>query len=164
MGRDKALMTLDGVTLLTHARALLRDAGAASIAVAGRADVEGGLPDLRPGGGPARATSDALLALADAGHGLALVIPVDMPLLTVAALDPLIAGAAAGAAAYEGHPLPLCARLDAHTLAAAQPDSMNDLLAALSAIRLPADDLDPLVLTNVNTPEDWARLAAARGA
>jgi molybdopterin-guanine dinucleotide biosynthesis protein A len=160
MGRDKTQLLLDGVTLLDRARALLREAGAASIAIAGRSDVEGGIPDLRPGGGPARATADALLALADAGHELALVIPVDMPLMSVATLEPLIAAASAGAAAYERHPLPLCARLNAATLEAAAPDSMKDLLEALSAIRLPVEGLDPRQFTNVNTPEDWARLSA----
>lgn len=162
MGRDKALMALDGVTLLDRARAVLREAGAGSVAVAGRSDVEGGFPDLRPGDGPARAAADALLAFADAGHELALVMPIDMPLMTASVLEPLTAAASAGAAAYERHPLPFCARLHAPTLAGAAPNSMRDLLEALSVIWFTAEGLDPRVFTNVNTPEDWAKLTAGR--
>jgi molybdopterin-guanine dinucleotide biosynthesis protein A len=158
MGRDKALLELGGVTLLERARALLKEVGAERILVAGRADVEGGFADVAPGGGPARAARDALLALADAECELALVIPVDMPLLTVPALEPLIAAAAAGGAAYENHPLPFCARLYGPTLHAMEPNSLRDLLDAVGAVRLPVMGFDENVFANVNTPEDWAAL------
>jgi molybdopterin-guanine dinucleotide biosynthesis protein A len=161
MGRDKALLELDGVSLVDRARALLREVGAQTVAVAGRTDIEGAFADLRPGSGPARAACDALLALADAGHEVALVMPVDMPFMTAAALEPLLAGAAAGAAAYENHPLPFAARLQTPALEAAAPNSMKDLLSALSALRLPAEGIDPRTFTNINTPEEWAKLTAS---
>jgi molybdopterin-guanine dinucleotide biosynthesis protein A len=163
MGRDKALLTVDGVTLLDRARALLCEAGAERIVVAGRPDVEGGLPDLAPGTGPARAARDALLALADAGLEIAVVVPVDMPLLTSEALDPLIAAASIGAAAYDWHPLPLCVRLHGPTIEAAQAESLRGLLEAMGGIRLPTEGMDESVLANVNTPEEWAALVQGRG-
>jgi molybdopterin-guanine dinucleotide biosynthesis protein A len=158
MGRDKALLEADGETLLDRARALLGDAGCGRVLIAGRPELPGGLPDLTPGAGPARAACDALLAMADAGLEIAVVVPVDMPLLTAKSLELLIAAAAAGAAAYERHPLPFCARLHAPTLEAAEPESMRDLLKALSVIWFPLDGLDARIFTNVNTPDDWRRL------
>ena len=158
MGHDKALLALDGLTLLDRARALLTEAGATRILVAGRPDVENGFADVTPGGGPARAARDALLALADADCAVALVVPVDMPLLTPEAFAPLIAAAAAGGAVYDGHPLPFCARLFAPTLDALEPNSLRDLLDGLGAVRLPPAGLDDSVFTNVNTPEDWRAL------
>lgn len=160
MGRDKALLELDGTSLLDRARALLHAAGADPVFVAGRPEEPDGLPDAEPGAGPAMAARDALLGLADAGHELALVVPVDMPLMTAETLDALVAAAAAGAAAYEGHPLPLCARLRQHALGEADPRSMRDLLTALSAVALSPEGLDARLFTNVNTPEDWRRLTA----
>lgn len=158
MGRDKALLEADGVTLLDRARSLLVEAGCTRVLVAGRPDLEDGLPDLTPGAGPARAACDALLAMADTGLELAVVVPVDMPLLTPSALELLTAAAAAGAAAYERHPLPFCARLQAQPLEEIEPESMRDLLKSLSVVWFPLDGLDERIFTNVNTPDDWRKL------
>lgn len=158
MGRDKALLEADGVTLLERARMLLVESGCSRVLIAGRPDLEGGVPDLTPGAGPARAACDALLAMADAGLEMALVVPVDMPLLTPQSLELLVAGAAAGAAAYERHPLPFCARLRAQPLDDAEPESMRSLLQMLSVIWFPLDGMDERIFTNVNTPEDWRKL------
>lgn len=161
MGRDKAALVLDGVSLLDRARALLREAGAKTVAVSGRPDAEGAIPDRTALAGPHLAAWDALLILAEAGHRLALVVPVDMPLMTAAALDPLIAAASIGAAAYEDHPLPFCARLHIPTLEGPPPESLNDLIDRLSGIRLPIADGDEAKFSNVNTPEDWRRLTGS---
>jgi len=158
MGRDKALLEADGATLLERAQALLAEAGCSRVLIAGRPDMDGGLPDLTPGAGPARAACDALLAMADAGLDLALVVPVDMPLLTPQSLELLVAGATAGAAAYERHPLPFCTRLQAQPLADAEPESMRALLQMLSVIWFPLDGMDERIFTNVNTPDDWRKL------
>lgn len=163
MGRDKALLELGGVTLLDRTRALLKSAGAERVLIAGRPDLPGGLPDASPGAGPARAAADALLALADAGAEMALVMPVDMPLMTVETLHVLIAAAAGGAAAYEGHPLPFCARLRGAPLETAAPRSMHDLLGTLSALWFPTEGMDPRIFANVNTPEEWERIAKGPG-
>ena len=83
-----------------------------------------------------------------------------MPLMTAETLDPLIAAASIGAAAYDDHPLPFCARLHIPTLEGPPPESLNDLVAKLSGIRLPIPAGDEPKFSNVNTPEDWARLNA----
>jgi hypothetical protein len=78
--------------------------------------------------------------------------------MTAATLDPLIAAASIGAAAYEDHPLPFCARLHIPTLEGPAPESLNGLVDRLSGIRLPIGEADVAKFSNINTPEDWRRL------
>ena len=152
MGMDKAELRLQGVSLLQHARELLRSIGAAKIHVVGRPDEPDGLPDDEPLGGPARAIVSAARRLEG---GVILVIPVDMPLLNAGDLHCL---AEHHAAAWRDHPLPCALPVEAAAAAPEDARSMRALLDACGAIWLDPGADRPERLANINTPEDAARL------
>ncbi|HZX80427.1 MAG TPA: molybdenum cofactor guanylyltransferase [Lysobacter sp.] len=160
MGRDKALLEIDGRTLLDRAIALLRDAGAAEVLVSG--DRPGGIPDMIPGLGPVGGIASVLSRVDD---GPFMVMPVDMPALDVDTLHLLLdATTRAPAAHFERHPLPWAARIDAarrerisELMAESRGPSMRALHAAWGGIELPAPR--PALLRNVNAPADWAEFA-----
>lgn len=160
MGRDKALLEIDGRTLLDRAIALLDDAGATTVIVSG--DRPGGIPDATAGLGPVGGIASVLPHVDD---GAMVVLPVDMPALDVATLRILLDAAAdAPAAHFAGHPLPWVARIDAvlranilMLLADGRGPSMRALHAAAGGIEVPV--ADTARLRNVNAPADWAAFA-----
>lgn len=163
MGRDKATLPWAGGTLLDHMIATLRRAGATRVLVSGDRPAHDGIPDAWPGRGPVAGIASALARCAD---GVALVVPVDLPLLDPLRIDALLQGAAHRRAVYcAGHPLPCALRVDAHArrvavdLVTASPGGPATwhLLAALDAVELPAGDTADL--RPCNTPADWAALA-----
>lgn len=169
MGSDKAGLPWRGQPLWEHMRDLLRQAGAARVLVSGPYPEPDGLPDRQPGLGPL----GALLTLAQTqADGVYLLVPVDMPLLTVALIERLAAAAPhrAGESAcvgYAGHVLPLCLRLDEATritirAVGGEPQrsrSLRALHAALGGATLPLADCDARALANCNTPEEWREVA-----
>jgi molybdopterin-guanine dinucleotide biosynthesis protein A len=99
--------------------------------------------------------------------GVAVVVPVDLPLLDPARIGVLADAAGSECAAcFHAHPLPCALRVDAAaraTVAAlmqASSDgpSMRHLLAALGAIELEPGDVRDL--RPCNTPADWAALTS----
>jgi molybdopterin-guanine dinucleotide biosynthesis protein A len=86
------------------------------------------------------------------------VQPVDMPLVTAAALREL-ADVEAEAAAPRGHPLPLALRKRALPLLERRLAegclALHEALDELRAVRL---ELDEALLANVNTPDELRRL------
>ena len=161
MGEDKAGLVYGGQTLLDHARALLEAAGCSSIYVSGRPDEPDGLEDTNPGGGPAHAIIDMLDRFRSQAEGI-LVIPVDMPKLTIDHLVPLLAAPRPVARIWDGYPLPAW-----FSCGLAPPDrediwSIKRLLASVEAesLTLPAGLMEGL--ENVNTPEAFARLTSSR--
>jgi len=141
-GSPKELAEYDGETLGDRAWRLLGDACDERIRVG-----PGGLDD--PGTGPVAAIAAGLRA---ASHEIAVVIPVDMPLLTVDALHQLAAACRDAAVAQHG-PLPCAIRR------AAFPETderrLRTVLAGLdtASVKLPEE-----VLANVNAREDLQRL------
>lgn len=105
----------------------------------------GGLAD--PGTGPVAAIAAGLRA---ASHEIAVVIPVDMPKLTAAALRELAAACRDVAVAQDG-PLP-CA-VARRMLPAFETDEqrLRTVLAGLDTAQI---ELDAALLLNVNTPDD----------
>lgn len=169
MGTDKASLLWRGQPLLDHMRELLRQAGAICVLTSGPyAGGAGGLPDQQPDLGPL----GGLLTLARTqADGIYLLVPVDMPLLTVSLLQPLAAAVSTDdgtpCAIWAGYPLPLCLRLDAKTrdaiaAIANQPRSTRSLRALqtrLGGSELVLAEGDARYLVNCNTPEEWQGVA-----
>jgi molybdenum cofactor guanylyltransferase len=139
-GSPKDLAEYGGETLRARAWRILGEACDERIAV-GR----DGLDD--PGTGPVAAIAVGLRA---ASHDLAIVIPVDMPLLTVAALHAL-ADACRDAAVAQRGPLP-CAV--ARRMLPAFETGEQRLRTVLTGLDTATVELDERVLVNVNTPAE----------
>jgi molybdopterin-guanine dinucleotide biosynthesis protein A len=158
-GSPKALARIDGETLAERAWRLLGEACTERIAVGKHADgLE--LPfELLDDGTDVRAPIAGVVAgLRVASHDVAVVIPVDMPGLTHAALDEL-ADACRDVAVPPTGPLPGAYRRTAlpaleRALASGElslRDAIRELDVALVA-------LDAPLLVNVNTQDDVRRL------
>jgi molybdopterin-guanine dinucleotide biosynthesis protein A len=139
-GSPKEDAEYDGETLGDRAWRLLGEACDERLRV-GR----DGLAD--PGTGPVAAIASGLRA---ASHDIALVIPVDMPLLTTAALTTL-ADACRDAAVAQAGPLPCAVARRALPAFEAGERRLRTVLASLDTAHV---DLDPALLLNVNTPAD----------
>ena len=150
-GSPKALARFQGETLAERAWRLLGEACAERIAV-GRSD---GLPFAAladEGTGPVAAIA---AGLRNATHDVAVVVPVDMPLLIGEALG-LLAGACRDAAVAQAGPLP-CA-VARRTLSAFETGErrLGTVLDGLDTARV---ELEEGLLVNVNTPADLDTLA-----
>jgi len=144
-GSPKELAEYRGETLREHAWRLLGEACDERIAV-GR----GGLQD--PGTGPVAAIAAGLRA---ATHELAVVVPVDMPLLTAEALHAL-ADVCRDAAISQAGPLPCAIRRTALPELEHGERRLRSVLEQLDTVVVTlADDM----LANVNEPRDLDRLA-----
>ena len=144
-GSPKELAEYEGETLVDRAWRLLGEVCNERLAV-GR----GGLAD--PGTGPVAAIAAGLRA---ASHQVAVVIPVDMPLLTPAALR-LLAGACRDAAVAQAGPLPCAVARCA--LPAFETDERR-LRTVLDGLDTAWIELEGRLLANVNTPADLDTLA-----
>lgn len=153
--------------MLEHMRELLRQAEAGRVLTCGCRSGQAGLPDRQPELGPL----GGLLTLAQTQpDGIYLLVPVDMPLLTTALLQPLVAAVACtteqACVTHVGHVLPLCLRLDAVARAtiatlSAQPRrarSLRALHGALDGTELALAQGDERHMINCNTPEEWQRV------
>jgi molybdenum cofactor guanylyltransferase len=157
-GSPKALAVVDGITLAERAWALLGDACEERIAVGKRAD---GLVlpfDVLDDGAAVRAPLAGIVAgLRASGNDVTVVIPVDMPYLTVEALHAL-ADACRDAAIPQTGPLPGAYRGRAlATLEGFLDRGELRLRDAVANLDVATVALDPSVLVNVNTPADVQR-------
>jgi len=135
----------EGETLRARAWSLLGEACDERIAVG-----PGGLED--PGTGPVAAIAVGVRA---AAHDVAVVVPVDMPLLTVAALHAL-ADACRDAAVAQRGPLPCAVARRALHVFDTDERRLRAVLAELDTAEV---ELDERLLANVNTPEELDTLA-----
>jgi molybdenum cofactor guanylyltransferase len=151
-GSPKALARLGGETLAERAWRLLGEVSDERLAV-GALD---GLPFPTvedEGTGPVAAIAAGLRA---AACEIAIVIPVDMPLLTADALR-LLATACREAAVAQAGPLPCAVARAALPAFETGERRLRTVLAALDAAVV---ELPPAVLVNVNQPSDRPRIAA----
>lgn len=151
-GSPKALAVFRGETFADRAWRLLGDTCDERLAV-GRAEGLSfeTLDDALEGGGP---LAGIVAGLRAARHDVAVVIPVDAPLLTVAALHEL-AGACRDAAVPQTGPLPGAYATSAlPVLEDALARGDLSLRAALERLDTAVVELDPAVLANVNEPAD----------
>ncbi|HEV8099552.1 MAG TPA: NTP transferase domain-containing protein [Gaiellaceae bacterium] len=158
-GSPKALARLDGETLAERAWRVLGEACDERLAVGKRADsLE--LPfELLDDGTETRAALAGIVAgLRAAPTELAVVLPVDVPLVSPHVLREL-ADACADAAVTQTGPLPLALRKTALTLLeqrlAAQELALREALVELRTVRI---EVDETLLANVNTPDELRRL------
>jgi molybdopterin-guanine dinucleotide biosynthesis protein A len=145
-GSPKELAEYEGETLADRAWRLLGDACEERLAVG-----PGGLAD--PGTGPVAAIAAGLRA---ATHELAVVIPVDMPLLTPDALR-VLADSCRDAAVAQAGPLPCAVARSALPAFETGERRFRTVLDGLDTARV---ELDERLLANVNTRDDLDRLGA----
>jgi molybdopterin-guanine dinucleotide biosynthesis protein A len=177
-GGEKAAALLDGKPLLAWAAERLQ-AACAPVAVSARPGSEaeglaGAMPVLhdRPGDpdGPLAGVRAGLAWARAIGARALAVTPCDAPLLPADLYARLIAAAGVGAAVAEagGRPQSLCAvwpvsalpALEA-AIAGGEHPAVWRLLDEINAVRVRFDDAE--AFANLNTREDLARIAAARG-
>jgi molybdenum cofactor guanylyltransferase len=154
-GSPKALALFGGETLAARAWRLLGETCAERIAVGKAAD---GLDlpfELLDDGTEVRAPIAGVVAgLRAAAHDVAVVVPVDMPLLTPGALEALAAACRDVAMPATG-PLPGAYRSTAlPALERALGERRLALRDAIAGLEVAVVDLEPGVLLNVNTPSD----------
>jgi len=159
-GSPKALARFDGQTLASRAWRLLGEACDERIAVGKAAD---GLVlpfSLLDDGTEVRAPLAGLVAgLRAASHDVAVAVPVDLPLLTVAALHEL-AAACRDAAVPPSGPLPGAFRTTAlPMLQRALAAGRLALREAIAGLDVAVVDIAEALLVNVNEPADLERLA-----
>ncbi|HEY4294075.1 molybdenum cofactor guanylyltransferase [Luteibacter sp.] len=158
MGEDKAMLRIDGRSLLEMTIRTLWDAGAGGVAISGTR--AGGIPDRWPGAGPVGGIASAMHGQPD---GEWLVVPVDMPRLGSEVLAPLLAERSRAATHWRDHPLPMRLTMDAAAREVldelmtrpGRACSIAALQARLGATALPLDGLDTRLLVNCNTPDEW---------
>ncbi|HEU5477668.1 MAG TPA: molybdenum cofactor guanylyltransferase [Gaiellaceae bacterium] len=151
-GSPKALARFEGETLAERAWRLLGELCEERIAV-GRLE---GLPFAAledEGTGPVAAIA---VGLRNAAQQVAVVIPVDMPLLTPDALR-LLAGACRDAAVAQEGPLPCAVARGALPAFETGERRLRTVLDGLDTARV---ELEERLLANVNTPADLDRLAS----
>jgi len=159
-GSAKALAELDGRTLAERGWRTLGAVAADRIAVGKTADpLELPFP-VHDDGTDVRAPLAGVVAgLRAAPTELAVVLPVDTPLVTATHLEALAAACTRNAAIPQTGPLPCALHRDAlpvleRRLAAGEL-TLRDAVAELDASVV---ELDATALANVNTPDDLARL------
>jgi molybdopterin-guanine dinucleotide biosynthesis protein A len=161
-GSPKALARFGAETLAERAWRLLGEVCAERVAV-GKAAEAGGLPFpvLDDGTGVRAPLAGLVAGLRATRTDVAVVIPVDCPLLAPADLRAL-AAACADAAVPPTGPLPGAYRTTAlPALARALADGRLAIRAALEALDVAVVELDPTHLANANTPEELRSLATA---
>jgi molybdopterin-guanine dinucleotide biosynthesis protein A len=149
-GSPKALAWFEGQTLADRAWGLLADVCEERIAVGHGERLP--FPALADEGtGPVAAIA---AGLRHATHDVAVVVPVDMPLLTADALR-LLAGACRDAVVAQAGPLP-CA-VARRTLPAFETGErrLRTVLDGLDTARV---EVEARLLANVNEPEDLRRI------
>jgi len=166
MGRDKALLPLDGATMIEQIAGRVR-AAAGSVTIIGPVEKYGKLgfpvlPDAVEGCGP---LGGVYTALANTHAEWNLIVACDMPEVTVEFLVSLLQAAAVAQAdclvpETDGQTDPLCAVYRGSVLAAAESAihrklfKMQDFVSTLHFVRMPVFDQRPL--KNVNTPAQWS--------
>ncbi|HET7573372.1 MAG TPA: molybdenum cofactor guanylyltransferase [Gaiellaceae bacterium] len=160
-GSPKALARLGGETLAERGWRVLGEACDERLAVGKAADGLALPFPLLDDASEVRAPLAGIAAgLRAAAHDVVVFLPVDAPLVDVAALRAL-GSACRAAATPPGHPLPGAYRRGVLAVVerrlAAGELRLRDLVAELDTAPV---QLDPALLANVNEPADLARLTA----
>jgi len=151
MGRDKALIEIDGVAMAERVTVALRAAGASSVARIGDE-----VTDLHPGAGP---LGGVITALRWSDEPLTVIAPCDLlapdPDAFRALASALAGGEALAAVPAVDRPLPLALRRAAlEPLAAAFAAGERSLHRALDGVPLVVVELPAVALADADAPED----------
>ncbi|WP_286233332.1 molybdenum cofactor guanylyltransferase [Thalassotalea sediminis] len=167
MGQDKALLTVQGESLLLRASSLLKNVGVDDIMISGKTHGE---EDIAPNTGP---LGGIYTAIANHHPKALLILPVDLPLIDVQTIRQLktIGELTNRACYYQHHYLPLYLPNSAfcHTFFATNYNvhhpngkhagySVRALLQQLPHKALPLQKKQALF--NANTPQDWQQVNA----
>lgn len=174
MGRDKAALRINGLTLLERSRLLLHTVGCDHVLMSGAdrpdwpEEPQSIIHDNTPGLGPASGLVSAInwVSMQTTEPATLIFIPVDTPLLTQEILQQLITHSQGFDGCYvSGSPLPLVIKLTMATCEQARRASTDLALAHAWSIKrfiqplcmnIICPDSDSVrYLTNVNTPEQW---------
>jgi molybdenum cofactor guanylyltransferase len=154
-GSPKAQARLGGETLADRGWRVLGEACAHRLAV-GKGDEELPFPVLADGVEERAAIHGLAAALRAAPTDLCVILPVDAPLVTAAALLELAAACSGDAAVPQTGPLPGAYRRSALPALEAGELSIRRVLEGLDVTVV---QLDPAQLANVNTPADLLALS-----
>jgi molybdopterin-guanine dinucleotide biosynthesis protein A len=158
-GSPKALAEFRGETLAARTWRLLGEACDERIAVGKAADaLELPFPLLDDATDVRAPIAGLVAGLRAAAHEVCVAVPVDMPILTTAALRRLVAACHDAAVPPTG-PLPGAYRKTAlHVLERRLDAGELRLAEALDQLDTAVVELDPALLANVNSQDDLARL------
>ncbi len=157
MGRDKALLCWEGVPLWQHQQKVLKALGCDDILLS---HPQFGIADRHPGLGP---LSGLQTLLPQCRHALVMIVPVDMPLLNTAVLQPLLLAAQTDPVHFAESALPcvvhktpaLLRYLNHHTHPLGRR-SVRAMLEFCQAVARPCPH--PETLVNANTPAEWQQI------
>ncbi|HEY0368324.1 MAG TPA: molybdenum cofactor guanylyltransferase [Chthoniobacterales bacterium] len=174
MGRDKALIELDGESLWTRQLRILRELAPNELFFAGRRRAESCEEDLifvddaQPDSGP---LAGLVSAMRRCSSPLLLVLAIDLPLMTSAYLRSVVTRSSGSAGAVPDHqPLaavyPRAALAPAERCLAAQQLSMQEFarecLEAGLVRQIKVAPAEEYLFTNVNTPDDLRLVSTTR--
>ena len=149
MGQDKALLDVGAGNMLDHITNLLRLAGASRTIVLGRGVGPDAVPDKHPHQGPAVALQNFLATQPKGSRHL--VVPVDMPALSVKILSGL--ARQPGWAHFENYPLPCMAIAGLPSVQFSR--TVRDLHTINKSKLVPVPPSAHPCFANVNTPRDY---------
>lgn len=165
MGSDKALLSLNGHTMLSRTIDCLKKAGAKQVIVSRNGQDQGAIADIHPHKGPLSGIHAA--ALQFASHPL-LLLPVDLPLVCAQELKKLHQHGQRYSCSchFNEHNLPLylltnqhCIDVLEHILLHGDDYSVANFIRQIGAQSIEA--IDPKHLVNTNTPEQWQDIQQA---
>ncbi len=163
MGQDKALLSLNGETLINRTWRVLKRVQCQPVLICGQRP--GGIADIYPGHGPLSGIHAGLRVLrTHVGLSRVVVVPVDMPRLSKALLQPLLAHPTSKPVHYQHAALPCVLPVTDELMHYLQNALVQDyadhsvmaLLREFKAEVITAPDANAML--NTNTPEQWQRL------
>lgn len=165
MGADKAELTLGGYSQLQRTETLLHQSGCEDVLISRNSAA--GIADIYVNQGPLAGVHAAISNARCPAQCVALVVPVDMPLLSTGALTELIEQArSSGLNAYfDDCYLPCVLHLNTSTVKELEQRlengqrSVKSFLYDTGAASFTSDERQPLF--NTNTPSEWQQACLA---
>lgn len=159
MGQDKALLDIDGESLLMRSQRLLKELGAQSVAVCRNDGAASSIQDIYPDSGPLGGIHAALMVNSELPT---LVIPVDLPLIRSEDLNELIqlGFTTQSSTHFAGLYIPIFIWNPAEILAALTARLEDGKRLSLRSFfeshkRAEFTLKDETALANANTPQEW---------